>query len=60
MPMTSLVPIDPPTVPELAAAGERGSMRFLEFFAANLCNLHTRRAYALAAIQLAIRRLART
>jgi hypothetical protein len=47
--MTSLVPIDSPTVPELAAAaGARCSMRFLEFFAANLCNPHTRRAYASA------------
>ena len=35
-------------LPELiAAAGERASMRFLEFFAANIRNPHTRRAYAL-------------
>ena len=34
-------------LPELiAAAGERASMRFLEFFAANIRNPHTRRAYA--------------
>ena len=33
-------------VPALvAAAGERASMRFLEFFAANIRNPHTRRAY---------------
>src|SRR5438132_143560 len=33
-------------LPELiAAAGERASMRFLEFFAANIRNPHTRRAY---------------
>ena len=29
-------------------AGERASMRFLEFFAANIRNPHTRRAYARA------------
>ena len=39
-----------PVVPALvAAAGERASMRFLEFFAANIRNPHTRRAYARAA-----------
>ena len=39
-----------PLVPSLiAAAGERASMRFLEFFAANIRNLHTRRAYYRAA-----------
>ena len=37
-------------LPELvAAAGERAGMRFLEFFAANIRNPHTRRAYARAA-----------
>jgi site-specific recombinase XerC len=37
-------------VPALvAAAGERAGMRFLEFFAANVRNPHTRRAYARAA-----------
>jgi len=37
-------------VPALvAAAGERASRRFLEFFAANIRNPHTRRAYARAA-----------
>jgi integrase/recombinase XerC len=37
-------------VPTLvAAAGERASMRFLEFFAANIRNPHTRRAYGRAA-----------
>jgi hypothetical protein len=37
-------------VPALvAAAGERASMRFLEFFPANIRNPHTRRAYARAA-----------
>jgi hypothetical protein len=36
-------------VPSLVtAAGERASMRFLEFFAANIRNPHTRRAYARA------------
>src|SRR5438128_11516677 len=39
-----------PFVPELvAAAGERAGIRFLEFFAANIRNPHTRRAYARAA-----------
>jgi site-specific recombinase XerC len=33
----------------VAAAGERASMRFLEFFAANIRNPHTRRAYYRAA-----------
>jgi site-specific recombinase XerC len=32
-----------------AAGGERAGMRFLEFFAANIRNPHTRRAYARAA-----------
>ena len=37
-------------MPELVtAAGDHAGMRFLEFFAANLCNPHTRRAYARAA-----------
>jgi hypothetical protein len=39
-----------PALPALvAAAGERAGMRFLEFFAANIRNPHTRRAYARAA-----------
>jgi site-specific recombinase XerC len=33
----------------VAAAGERAGMRFLEFFAVNIRNPHTRRAYARAA-----------
>jgi site-specific recombinase XerD len=32
----------------IAAAGDRASMRFLEFFAANIRNVHTRRAYGRA------------
>jgi site-specific recombinase XerC len=48
--MNQLVPISSPVIPALvAAAGERASMRFLEFFAANIRNPHTRRAYARAA-----------
>jgi site-specific recombinase XerC len=40
----------PHAVPTLvAAAGERASMRFLEFVAANIRNPHTRRAYYRAA-----------
>jgi site-specific recombinase XerD len=38
-----------PVVPALiAAAGERTGPRFLEFFAANICNPHTRSAYSRA------------
>jgi len=48
--MSKLVPIGSSQLPALiAAAGERASMRFLEFFAANIRNPHTRRAYARAA-----------
>jgi len=48
--MNQLVPISSATLPALvAAAGERAGMRFLEFFAANIRNPHTRRAYARAA-----------
>ncbi len=35
----------------VAVAGERASMRFLEFFAANIRNPHTRRAYYRAATE---------
>lgn len=41
--MNHLVPICSPTLPMLAAAGERASMHFLEFFAANMRTPHTRR-----------------
>ena len=48
--MNQLVPITSAALPTLvAAAGERASIRFLEFFAANIRNPHTRRAYARAA-----------
>jgi hypothetical protein len=47
--VNQLVTIGSPALPELAAAGERAGMRFLEFFAANIRNPHTRRAYARAA-----------
>ncbi|MGH7092314.1 MAG: tyrosine-type recombinase/integrase, partial [Stellaceae bacterium] len=41
-----LVPISSPAVPALVTtAGERASVRFIEFFAANIRNPHTRRAY---------------
>jgi hypothetical protein len=46
-PVPSLTGLNVPTL--VAAAGERASMRFLEFFAANIRNPHTRRAYARAA-----------
>ena len=48
--MNHLVPIRSPALPQLVvAAGERASLRFLEFFAANIRNPHTRRAYYRAA-----------
>jgi hypothetical protein len=48
--MNQLVPIRSPALPALVtAAGERASTRFLEFFAANIRNPHTRRAYYRAA-----------
>ena len=48
--MTELVPLRSSALPEfVAAAGERAGMRFLEFFAADIRNPHTRRAYARAA-----------
>jgi site-specific recombinase XerD len=48
--VNQLVPITSAALPTLvAAAGERAAMRFLEFFAANIRNSHTRRAYARAA-----------
>ena len=40
-----------PLPPIVAAAGDRASLRFLEFFAANIRNPHTRRAYARAATE---------
>jgi hypothetical protein len=48
--VNQLVPIGSPSFPALVCtAGERMSMRFLEFFAANIRNPHTRRAYYRAA-----------
>src|SRR5215469_2659158 len=48
--MNKLVPISSPALPALVAvAGERASMRFLEFFTASIRNPHTRRAYGRAA-----------
>jgi site-specific recombinase XerD len=48
--MSQLVPIGSPVLPALVtAAGERASKRFVEFFAANIRNPHTRRAYHRAA-----------
>jgi site-specific recombinase XerC len=48
--VNQLVPITSAALPTLvAAAGERASIRFVEFFAANIRNPHTRRAYARAA-----------
>ena len=51
--MTAQLPMLGSSAPALsqlvAVAGERASMRFLEFFAANIRNPHTRRAYYRAA-----------
>ncbi|MBK3804481.1 tyrosine-type recombinase/integrase, partial [Azospirillum brasilense] len=41
-------PFPSPTPPLVATAGERASVRFLEFFAAQIRNPHPRRAYARA------------
>jgi len=48
--MNQLAPLAAsPNLPTLiAAAGERASLRFLEFFAAKIRNAHTRRAYSRA------------
>ncbi|MDR3526907.1 MAG: tyrosine-type recombinase/integrase [Rhizomicrobium sp.] len=47
--MNQIVPVTAPLLPPLiAAAGDRASVRFLEFFAANIRNPHTRRAYSRA------------
>jgi hypothetical protein len=48
--MNQLALLRPTALPALAAAaGARASMRFLEFFTANIRNPHTRRAYYRAA-----------
>jgi hypothetical protein len=49
--MNHLAPLPSPDLPVptlLAAAGDRARVRFLEFFAANIRNPHTRRAYGRA------------
>ena len=48
--MTQLVALPSRSLPALiAAAGDRAQLRFLEFFASNIRNPHTRQAYARAA-----------
>src|SRR5947209_14002361 len=48
--MNQLVPLPAITLPSLVAvAGDRASIRILEFFAPNIRNPHTRRAYYRAA-----------
>src|SRR6202050_5184428 len=50
--MNQLVPLATAHTPVIvAAAGERASYRFLEFFTAKIRNPHTRRAYARAAVE---------
>jgi integrase/recombinase XerC len=49
--MNQLAPLPSPGLPVpalVAAAGEQARIRFLEFFAANIRNPHTRRAYSRA------------
>ena len=47
--MNQLVRITAPSLPTIVtAAGDRAEIRFLEFFAANIRNPHTRRAYSRA------------
>jgi hypothetical protein len=47
--MNQLTFLPRPSFPPLvAASGERAGIRFLEFFAANIRNSHTRRAYGRA------------
>ena len=48
--MTQLAPlvISYPVPALIAASGDQAGLRFLEFFAANIRNPHTRRAYARA------------
>jgi site-specific recombinase XerD len=47
--LNQLALVAAPPVPVLVnASGERAQIRFLEFFAANIRNIHTRRAYAQA------------
>ena len=59
--MNGLVPISSSTLLALVAvAGERASMRFLEFLAANIRNPHTRRAYYRAAEEFLLRERRRT
>ena len=49
--MTALATIAAPVLPAIVtAAGERAQIRFLEFFAANIRNANTRRAYARAVV----------
>jgi hypothetical protein len=44
--MNQLVPMSSPPLPAIVAASERADGRFLEYFAANILNPHTRRTYA--------------
>jgi hypothetical protein len=53
--MSELTPINSLPLPALVAnTGARASVRFLEFFAANIRNPHTRRAYYRAASASAV------
>lgn len=53
--MNQLVGINTSTLPRLVtAAGARAEIRFLEFFAANIRNPHTRRAYIRAVVDFLV------
>jgi hypothetical protein len=48
-PVTTVHPVARFQVPAIVAANAaKAGLRFLEFFAANICNPHTRRAYGRA------------
>jgi integrase/recombinase XerC len=50
--MNQLVPHPSSSLPALiAAADDRAQLRFLEFFASNIRNAHTRRAYVRAVME---------
>ena len=58
VPTPELVPLSPlPILPAVVeATGDRARLRFLEFFASNIRNPHTRRAYRLAVVEFLGRR----
>lgn len=50
-PLDAILPVTAPTLPALiTAAGDQAALRFFEFFAANIRNPNTRRAYGRAVV----------